>query len=235
MKTSHPVTELEIPSTQKKIQVRPLTGKDEKLLLMAKQSGEIKEILNSIKQVVNNCIVDEKFDIDSIAIFDLEWLFLQLWAISAENVIKVSYNDGEDNKDYDFEINIHDIKVEFPEGISSKIVIDNSSYVKLKWPSVKFYTDTSLIGASNIEIEDEMIYRHIDSIVLTKDGKETIVRPTKVEATEFIDNVPLKVKKAIRDFMDSDPSMKYTIAYTNTKGTDRVINLSSLADFFIFV
>jgi hypothetical protein len=236
MKTIHPTSELEIPSTQKKIHVRPITGKDEKLLLMAKQSGEIKEILSSIKQVVDNCIIDEKFDVNSLTIFDLEWMFLQLWGISADNIIKVSYNDNEDNKEYDFEINITDIKVDFPENISSKIVIDSDQYIKMKWPSVIFYTDVSMLGKPNIEIEDEMIFRHVDSLVTKKNGQET-VQPflTKEDTVNFIDGLPLKIKKQVRDFMDSDPSMIYKISYTNSKGTERVINLSSLADFFIFV
>ena len=231
-KTAHPVTELSIPSLQKSIKVRPLTGKDEKILLMAKQSQEVKEILSAIKQVVNNCILEDKFDIDAIAIFDLEYLFIQLWAISAENVIKVTYTDNEDGKDYEFEINLFDIKVNFPEGISPKIQIDDSSYIVLKWPSVKFYADVGLIGKSNTEIEDEMIYRHVDKFYIN--GKIT-AGLDKDTVTGIIDNLPLRIKKQIREFMDTDPSMNYTIKYTNKKGTDRVINLSSLADFFTFV
>ena len=110
-KVKHPITTLTVPSNGKKISVRPMLVKEEKLLLMAKESKQVGEVLAAIKQVVGNCIIDKNFDIDKISIFDLEYLFLQLRAISVSNVVKVSYEDPEDNKTYDFDIDLQKIEV----------------------------------------------------------------------------------------------------------------------------
>ena len=95
-KISYPVYDVEIPSTKMPIKVRPMLAKEEKILLMAKETADDNEILLSIKQVVNNCILANNIDIDKLTIFDIEFLFIKLRAWSVSNMSEVSYRDAED-------------------------------------------------------------------------------------------------------------------------------------------
>ena len=105
-KIQYPVHTIIVPSTKKKVNFRPFLVKEEKILLMAKESEKDSDILMAVKQIVNNCSTDPKFDVNSLSIFDLEYIFLKLRAASVDNTIKISYKDLEDDKVYDFEIDL---------------------------------------------------------------------------------------------------------------------------------
>ena len=106
-KIDYPVYKIKVPSQKKESQFRPFLVKEEKLLLMAKESDNTSDILSAIKQIINNCSIDSKFDVNKLALFDLEYVFLKLRSISVDNIVKVSYKDNEDEKVYDFEIDLN--------------------------------------------------------------------------------------------------------------------------------
>ena len=105
-KLMHPTFELTVPSTKQKYKFRPFVVKEEKLLLMAKQSTEQNDIVNVLKQIITNCDVGSQLDVESLASFDVEYLFLKLRAKSVNNLIDLSYTDYEDEERYDFKINV---------------------------------------------------------------------------------------------------------------------------------
>src|SRR4051812_10287762 len=102
-KITHPVFATEIPSSKKTVRFRPFTAREEKVLLIAKQSEDETDIMGAIKQVVNNCVVTEGFDVDKLTIFDLEFLFIQIRVKSVSNLAPVSYKDNADNTIYNFD------------------------------------------------------------------------------------------------------------------------------------
>lgn len=237
-KVKHPITTLTVPSNGKKISVRPMLVKEEKLLLMAKERKQVGEVLAAIKQVVGNCIIDKNFDIDKISIFDLEYLFLQLRAISVSNVVKVSYEDPEDNKTYDFDIDLQKIEVIMPKDSNNKINLGENTWAYMKWPEASTYTDTSILELEPTQIQDEMTFRHIDKIVVSEGSKEKVWNATASnydEIEEFMNDLPLNAYAEIQKFINNAPVMKHVIKYKNSKGTEREIVLSSLTDFFTFV
>ena len=140
-KTKHPLFDIKIPSTGKPVSFRPFLVKEEKLLLMAKASEDPTDIFKAIKQVINNCAMDKGFDIDKLAIFDLEYVFIRLRAISVNNIVKVSYRDNEDDKIYDFEINLNTVEVVFPEKISKNIKISDTIGMTMKYPPASIFDD----------------------------------------------------------------------------------------------
>src|SRR5574343_282713 len=95
-KIDYPILNIKVPSTKKEHMFRPFLVKEEKILLMAKESRNNADIFTAIKQVVQNCCLDEKFKIDALPIFDLEYLFIKLRAFSIDNVIKINYRDEEE-------------------------------------------------------------------------------------------------------------------------------------------
>src|SRR4051812_20105698 len=100
-KIQHPTFNAEIPSTKKSVRFRPFTAREEKVLLIAKQSEDETDIMGAIKQVVNNCVISDAFDVDKLTIFDLESLFIKIRIMSVSNLAPVSYKDHGDEKVYD--------------------------------------------------------------------------------------------------------------------------------------
>ena len=160
---TYPITIITVPSTKNKLKFRPFITKEEKLLLMAKESDNGSDILLTIKQIVNNCCLEKKVDISKLTIFDLEYIFLKLRAISVDNICKVSYTDSEDNKIYDFEINLNNIEVVFPEKIDNIIKINDTMGIVMKYPSASLYDDQDFLKLEKHQFF-ELIVRCVDKI-----------------------------------------------------------------------
>ena len=105
-KITHPTSDVTIPSNKKKIRIRPLLVREEKILLMAKETKDETDILVALKQVVNNCIITPNIDINDFTIFDLEYLFIKIRCFSIGNITNVAYVDNEDEKTYNFSVHI---------------------------------------------------------------------------------------------------------------------------------
>lgn len=229
-KISYPTYNINIPSLKKTHKFRPFLVKEEKLLLMAKESDNPSDILTTIKQVINNCCVDKVFDIDKLAIFDLEYVFLKLRAFSVENICYVSYKDAEDEKVYDFEIDLNSVEVVFPEKISNNIKITDKMGILMKYPSSTLYDDKEFLSL-NKDYMFELIVRCIDKIYDGDNIYESKEYKTK-ELASFLESLDSKTFKEIQNFLLSTPSIKHTIKYKNSLGNERTIELNSLNDFF---
>lgn len=229
-KIDHPVYKIKVPSLKKDFQFRPFLVKEEKLLLMAKESDTSTDILSAIKQVINNCSVDPKFEVNKLALFDVEYIFLKLRAMSVDNIVKVAYKDKEDNKNYDFEIDLTKVEVKFPEKTSNTIKISGKSGIVMKYPPATLYDDQEFLNLEK-EYMFELIIRCIDSIYL-EDRVFKANEYKKEELSEFLENLDIKTFESIQTFLLSVPRMEYKIEYENSLGNKREIILSSLNDFF---
>lgn len=228
-KITYPQIVLAIPSTKKSIKFRPFLVKEEKILLMAKLSDEEKDILLAIKQVVNNC-AQEDFDIDAISLFDLEYLFIQLRAASVNDTVQVSYRDNEDEKVYDFEVKLKEIKVNFPEKVDNIIRITDNTGIVLKYPNSSLYEDKEFLESGEDSFF-QLIVRCVDKIYSDEEVYETSQYDRK-ELEEYIENLDVKTFEKIQDFMINQPKLSYKIKYKNSLGNDREIELTTLSDFF---
>lgn len=230
-KINYPLTEIKIPSTGKKTKIRPFLVKEEKILLMAKTGQDIAEVLNSIKQVVNNCLIDDSIDVDKLTLFDIEYMFLKLRAISVSNICKVSYKDGEDEKIYNFDINLDEVEVKFEKESDKVIKINDTIGIIMKYPDANLYSDKDFFKNEKDDVVAKLLIRCIDKIY---DGDE-IFDPkdfTKEEVIQFFDNLGTKVYEKMKEFIDNMPTLYHKIEYKNSKDQDRVIELTALTDFF---
>lgn len=222
-----------IPSSQKKAKFRPMLVKEEKILLMAKQSGERADQLNAIKQIVGNCSLESWLNVNEITYFDLEYLFLKIREQSVSNIVKVSYRDNEDDKIYDFEIDLSKIEVDMSKALSPNIDLGNSLSIVLKYPTVEVFTSKEFF---DVKTEDVFEYLLANCITKIFQG-ETLFdmkTSTKQEIKEFIESIPSKEYVKIQEFFESVPTLYHKIEYTNSNGTARTIELKSLEDFFTF-
>lgn len=229
-KLDKPIFSMMYPSQKREIKFRPFLVKEEKILLIAQQSGIDKDIIQAIKQILKNCVIDDKFNVDDLTTFDLEYMFLKLRSKSVSNVVTLSYEDVEDEKIYDFDVNLDEIELTFTEEHNTKIEINDSIGIIMKWPSVNVVNDTPE-EATEIEITDHLIRNCIDK-VYDADKVYDIKEYTEDEIVEFIDNLDVNTYEKIGKFFESLPKLKHTLKYTNSHGTERVIDLQGIRDFF---
>lgn len=229
-KVDKPLFELTIPSTKTVTKFRPFVVREEKILLIAQQSGQEKDILLAIKQVLNNCAADAKFDVNKLATFDLEYLFLKLRAKSVNNMIEVSYRDTEDDKIYSFKIDLDEVNMLDEKNTNNKIVVNDTVGIVMKYPSVDILGNAP-VEAGPTELVEYMVRSCIDSVYDT-DNVYPAADYTTEELTEFIDSLDIDTFNRIRDFFDNLPQMYYKLEYVNTMGNAQKIEMTTLSDFF---
>jgi hypothetical protein len=197
---------------------------------MAKESKNNADIFAAIKQVVINCSLDKNLNIDKLAIFDLEYIFLKLRAFSVDNVVNVSYRDNEDDKVYNFEIDLNDIKVIYPAKTIDKIDINETTGLLMKYPSASLYSDQEFLNTER-DHYFKLILKCVDKIYFGDEIYEVKDIPID-ELENFIENLGVGIFKQVNDFLVNTPKIQHTIEYTNEKGNKREIYLNSLNDFF---
>lgn len=228
-KIDQPLFDLIIPSTGKKVAFRPFLVKEEKILLIA-QSGGDGEMVRAIKQIINNCVIED-INVDDLATFDLEYMFLKLRAKSVNNLIKLSYRDNEDEELYDFEVDLDKIEVEMPKDINPKIKINETVGMTMKYPSAGISDKIS-----EFENEVELLTFFITNCIDTIYDEETVYVASDYSAkelNEFLDSLDVSTFDKIREFFEKIPKMRHVINYTNKLGNERTIELSSIRDFFM--
>jgi hypothetical protein len=231
-KIQYPTTTITFPDKTKSV-FRPMLVREEKLLLMAKESATETDILMAIRQVVNNCSLDPKFDVDTLPLFALEYAFLKLRAFSISDVVRVSYKDDNDNKIYDFDINLEKVTVKYPEVLPEPVIkVTNIAGLKMKWPTAAVYADETFLKAMSEEDSFfKLVVRCIDQ-VYDGDKVYTTADFNEEELLEFVELLDIKSFQKIRDFLTNVPHLYYKIEYKNSLGQEGQVVLNSLADFF---
>jgi hypothetical protein len=230
-KIQHPVCSIKLPSTKKLLNFRPYLVKEEKILLIAKQSNDITDILRAIKQIVGNCCVDQKFNINDITTTDLSYLFLQIRAFSVDNKISLTYKDNEDDKEYTFTIDLSKVEVKQDKEVSNNISVTKDINIIMKYPTANMYDNEQLDISEHINYD--IIIKCIDKIY----HKSEVYDPkthSKQELIQFVEDLNIQTLENIMEFLNNAPQLEYIITYKNSKGNDRKIVLNTLSDFFMF-
>lgn len=228
-KIEHPIFKIKVPSTKKEVRFRPFLVKEEKILLIAKTSEQENDILLAIKQVVNNCALDD-LNIDKLALFDVEYLFLRIRAQSVNNIVSVTYRDNEDSTDYDFDIDLNNVNVVFPLNLEKTIKLTETSGIVMKYPEASLYEDKDFMNSGE-EAFYQLVLRCIEKFYDADNVYDT-KNYTMAEVSDYVDNLDVKTFDKVRDFILNQPKLNYVIEYKNKLGNKRQIELTSLTDFF---
>ena len=232
-KLNTPTYELEIPSTDEKIQYRPFLVKEEKILMMALETKDNAQIVNAVKDIVNECTFN-KVNISTMPMFDTEYIFLQIRSKSVGEVSKLKLLCPDDKKTYaDVELDLNEVKVQVEDDHTNKIELTDDMGIIMTYPSIDSFSDTGIqeINATNML---EVIGSCILQIYENKGEKVYEAKDqTKKELTEFIEQLNTKQFQDVQKFFDTMPRLKHTIKLKNpkTKKTSEV-TLSGLNDFF---
>jgi hypothetical protein len=230
-----PTYELDLPSTGQTIKYRPFLVKEEKVLVLAMETEDTKQITNAVKTVIKNCIETKGIKVESLPTFDIEYLFLNIRAKSVGEEIEVNIicpDDGE--TEVPAKINVEDIKVQKNENHNNKIKLDDSIMMEMKYPSLDQFIKNNfdISENSNIDQSFDLIASCIDKIY-TEDEVWSTSDVTKKELLEFMDQMNTTQFKQIEEFFNTMPKLSHKIEVTNpnTNITSEVV-LEGLSSFF---
>ena len=232
-KLGYPTYELELPSTGKTIKYRPFLVKEEKVLLLALESKDEKQVIGAVKDLIKNCVIT-RIKVDTLPSFDLEYLFLKIRGASiGENIILTVTCLDDNETQVEANINIDDVEVFKPEGHDKKIMFDDKTGVVMRYPSMKEFVEKEFLQK---EMKTEEVYGFIaDSIDQIFDDEEVYdsSTTTKKEFRTFVESLTTKQFEKIQKFYETSPKLSHTFKVTNPNtGKESSYTIEGLQSFF---
>ena len=230
-----PTYELELPSTGQTIKYRPFLVKEEKVLVMAMETENTKEITSAVKTVIKNCIETRGIKVETLPTFDIEYLFLNIRSKSVGEEIDVNIicpDDGE--TEVPVTINVDDIEVIKDDKHTNRIKLDDSVMMEMKYPSLDQFIKNNFDISSNANIDQsfDLIASCIDKI-FTEEEVWTSSDVSKKELVEFLDQMNTNQFREIEEFFNTMPKLSHKFKVTNPKtGVESDVVLEGLASFF---
>ena len=230
-----PTYELELPSTGKKIKYRPFLVKEEKLLVLALETEDTKQISTAIKTVLKNCIQSRGVKIDSLPTFDIEYLFLNIRGKSVGEEVEVNLIAPDDEEtQVPVTISIDDIKIQKSEEHNSKVKLDNTLMMEMKYPSLDQFIKSNFDFTEEVSMDQsfDLIASCIDKIYNQEEVWSTS-DCTKKEVKEFLEQMNSMQFKEIEKFFETMPKLSHSVTFTNPKTkVESTVVLEGLSSFF---
>jgi len=232
-KLNTPTYELELPSSDEKIKFRPFLVKEEKILMIAMESGKSPDIINAVKDIVKTCTFD-KLDISNIPMFDVEYVFLRIRSKSVGEVSKLKLLCPDDKKTYaDVEVNLEDVQVQVGDDHTNKIELGDGKGVIMTYPTIDSFSET---GIQNITAKNMLDVIGTCMLQIYEDKGEKVYEAkdqTKKELNDFIESMNTGQFQKLQKFFDTMPKLKHTVKVKNPKTKkESEVTLTGLNDFF---
>ena len=232
-KLTTPTYELEVPSTDEKVKYRPFLVREEKILLIALESGEPEDIINAVKDIVTECTFG-KVDLGKLPMFDVEYIFLNIRAKSVGEISTLRLLCPDDGETYvNVDIDLSEIMVHVEKGHNPKIELTEEMGMIMGYPNIDSMTGTGIteINATNmLDVISSCILQIYD-----KKGEEVYETKdqTKKEISEFIESLNTQQFQKVQQFFDTMPKLKHAVELENPKtGVKSKVVLQGLNDFF---
>ena len=234
-KIATPTYELELPSTGKTIQYRPFLVKEEKLLVIALESEDNKQITTAIKAVLKACVLTKGIKVESLPTFDIEFLFLNIRGKSVGEELDVNIICPDDETtEVPVKIYLDDIEIQRDENHSNQIKLDDTLMMEMKYPSLDQFIKNNFDFAEKNQMDQsfQLIASCIDK-VYSEDEAWATADCTKKEVNEFLESMNSSQFKEIETFFTTMPKLSHTINVKNPKTkVESDVVLEGLASFF---
>ena len=224
-----PTYTLTIPSTKKKVKYRPFLVKEQKLLILAMENEDQEQILDAITNTIKACLIT-KVDMATLALFDIEYLFLQIRArsISEEIEMRVTCaDDGETTVDVKFMVD--DVKVNYPKGHTNIIKLDDDLTIEMQYPDLDYFTKINFMDEKVDEYE--LVAKCIKRVYV---GEDDFTSDSLDESKEWVEGLTNNQFEKIQSFFETMPTLRHVLKVKNPK--TKVVNevvLEGLSDFFV--
>ena len=230
-----PTYELELPSTGKKVKYRPFLVKEEKLLVLALETENTKDISNAIKTVLKNCIQSRGVKVENLPTFDIEFLFLNIRGKSVGEEVEVNLIAPDDEvTQVPVTIDIDDIKIQKSKEHTSKVKLDDTLVMEMKYPSLDQFIKSNFDfnEETNMDQSFDLIASCIDKIYNDEEVWST-ADCTKKEVKEFLEQMNSMQFKEIEKFFETMPKLSHSVTFTNPKTkVESTVVLEGLSSFF---
>ena len=234
-KIATPTYELVLPSTDETIQFRPFLVKEEKLLVLALESEDNKQITTAIKSVLKNCVLTKGIKVEQLPTFDIEFLFLNIRGKSVGEELEVNIVCPDDEKtQVTVDINLDDIQVQKSEEHNKQIKLDENLMMEMKYPSLDQFIKNNFDFNEKNQMDQsfQLIASCIDKIY-TEEEVWATADCTKKEVNDFLEQMNSGQFKLIETFFETMPKLSHVIKVTNPKTkVESDVVLEGLASFF---
>ena len=224
-----PIYTLTIPSTKKRVKYRPFLVKEQKILILAMENEDQEQILDAITNTIKSCLIT-KVDMTTLALFDIEYLFLQIRArsISEEIEMRVTCaDDGETTVDVKFMVD--DVKVNFPKGHTNIIELDNDLTIEMQYPDLDYFAKINFMDEKVDEYE--LVAKCIKRVYV---GEDDFTSDSLDESKAWVEGLTNNQFEKIQSFFETMPTLRHVLKVKNPK--TKVVNevvLEGLSDFFV--
>ena len=234
-KIATPTHELVLPSTEKKIKYRPFLVKEEKILILALESEDTKQITNAIKTILKSCIITRGVKVEELPTFDIEYIFLNIRGKSVGESIDVLVTCPDDGKtQVEHKVYIDEIKVKKDEKHNRDIKLDHSLTLRMKYPSLNEFIQSnfSVTETNTLEASMDIISSCID-VVYSEDESWAAADCTKKELDDWLETLNTSQFKEIETFFETMPKLTHVVKVTNpnTK-VESEVTMEGLTSFF---
>ena len=232
-KSALPTYELVVPSTSKKIKYRPFVVKEEKLLLLALDTKDDKQIENAIRTLLKNCI-QSRIKLEDLTLFDLELIFLNIRAVSVGEQVELKVVCKDDNKtEVAYSLDLNDVEVVYPKDHSKKIELTDEMGIIMKYPGYNEFVSSSIIGDDpSVDNITSVIAECVDQIYDKEEVYDSSTT-TKKEFREFVEGLTNKQFDKLQDFFETCPRLEHKFSITNPEtGVESEYTFSGLQNFF---
>lgn len=233
-KIDMPIFEIDLPSTGEKIKYRQFTVKEEKILLTARETEDLDQILLATKQVMNNCLIDK--NVDDLAMFDLEYLLLQIRAQSVDDELTFSITDPDTDDRVELNMSLDTVTLQKTEGHSKELSLSDDYTLIMRYPHI----DETFTILKAAETKNPAKIRKAEFAVMLK-CMDKLVGGDQVfkfadfsdeEITQFIDSLDGNAAKKMENFFKTMPVLRHELPYTNSKGDEKTFVVQGLETFF---
>lgn len=227
-----PEYELTLPTTKEKIKYRPFLVKEEKILILAMESNDEKQMINAVKTIIKNCTTLKK-KVDDLPTFEIEYIFLKIRSKSVGEVSSLMLTCPDDGvTEVSVDVNLDEIEVTIPEGHQSKIQIDDSVGVIMKYPSLDTFVRNNFTTEADVDTAFDLTASCIEQVFTAEEVWEAKDVPKK-EIMEFIESMDTKQFQKINTFFETMPKLEKVVKVTNPNTeVESEIKIEGLASFF---
>ena len=235
-KISTPTYELVLPSTGKKVKYRPFLVKEEKILIMALESEDSKQITTAITNVINDCILTRGIKVNKLATFDIEYLFLNVRAKSVGETVEVNVTCPDDGEtQVQVEIDIDSIKIQKDANHNNIIKLDDNLSVQMNYPSLTQFVESNFdIASRHSGVEQSLdVVMSCISQIYTADEAWDASDYSKKELKDFVEQMNSKQFKDVEEFFNTMPKLAHTVKVKNPETkVESEVTIEGLASFF---
>ena len=235
-KVATPTYELILPSNKKTVKYRPFLVKEEKILILAMESNDTKEITSAVKNTLKECILTRGIKIDSLPSFDIEYLFLNIRGKSVGESVDVLITCPDDETtQVPVSINLDEINVEENPKHSRDIKLDDTLTLRMRYPSMTEFIKNNFDSGDGVSVDDtfDLIISCIDQIY-SEEESWVAKDSTKKELLEFVEQLSSKQFKEVEKFFETMPKLSHTIKIKNPKtDVESEVVLEGLSAFFV--